>query len=141
MSDDADDKTRSRPGSGSDAPVVGKTYDLLLWYVPVLAKFPRDLKYGLGDKLIEALVEAHGALAEAAYGRNRGASLTRAASLVDRARLLSRLAKDLRALDHRRYEFAAVRLVEIGKMIGGWRRHDAGRVRTGTRNDPTAPHA
>lgn len=31
--------------------VVPKTYDLLVWLLPTLAKFPRDQEFLLGDRL------------------------------------------------------------------------------------------
>ena len=31
--------------------VIPKTYDLLVWLLPVLAKFPRSQKFLLGDRL------------------------------------------------------------------------------------------
>ena len=31
--------------------VIPKTYDLLVWLLPTLAKFPRDQKFLLGDRL------------------------------------------------------------------------------------------
>ena len=105
-------------------PVVGKAYDLLLWFFPVTARFRRDVRYGVGERLLTTLLDLHGSLTDAAYGHERGPSLVRAGRLSDRARLLTRLAHDLGALDHRRYLHAAERLVEIGRMVGGWRRVD-----------------
>ena len=116
-------------GPGSEPPVIAKLYDLILWYAPVLSRFKRDARYSLGERLMGALLDAHLALADAAYGRQRGVSLAEAARQIDRARLLSRLSHDLALIDHRRYEYASERLVEVGRMIGGWRKHDGARQR------------
>lgn len=106
----------------SAAPVVSKAYDLLLWYVPAHARFPRELRFTVGARLQDTLLDLHAALTDASYGYHRASSLENAARQVDRARLLTRLAHDLRVLDHRKYFFAAESLVEIGRMVGGWRR-------------------
>lgn len=115
----------------SQAPVVGKVYDLLLWYLPVTARFRRTLRYTVGERIDSGLLEIHGFLTDAAYGRERVAALDQAARLLDRVRLLTRLAHDLQALDHRRYLFASERLVEVGRMVGGWRRAAAARRTAG----------
>ena len=41
---------------------------------------------------------------------------------VEKLRRLFRLAFNLKCLDERRYEYAAERLDEIGRLIGGWRK-------------------
>ncbi len=40
--------------------------------------------------------------------------------IVERERVLLRLAMDLKYLSFKQFEFAARCLAEIGKMIGGW---------------------
>ncbi|MGH9800748.1 MAG: hypothetical protein ACRD82_10315 [Blastocatellia bacterium] len=39
----------------SELPVIQKAYDLILWYVPVLQRLPREHRYALGDRMIESL--------------------------------------------------------------------------------------
>lgn len=112
--------------SPNTAPVLVKLYDLLLWYTPVIARFRRDARYTLGERLEETLLDAHARLTDAVYGHERRQALLDAGRCIDRARLLSRLAHDLGVLDHRRYLHASERLVEVGRMIGGWRRARAG---------------
>jgi len=75
-----------------------------------------------------AALEVLEALTEAAYTKDRAAPLRRAALALQRLRLLLRLAKDVKALDFKRYGHAAVTVDEIGRMIGGWSRHDKGRT-------------
>lgn len=61
-------------------------------------------------------------LVEATFTRNRGRLLDRVNVDLDKLRLLLRLAKELGYLDLRRYEHAARRLDEVGRLVGGWRR-------------------
>ena len=65
-------------------------------------------------------------LAEATFTRRRARLLDRVNLDLDRLRLLLRLAKDLRYLDRRRYEHAARRLDEVGRLVGGWKRAHRG---------------
>ncbi len=35
----------------AELPIIQRTYDLILWYVPRINKFSRDFKFVLGDWL------------------------------------------------------------------------------------------
>lgn len=65
-----------RPSStGENVPLLGKVYDLILWYSPVIARFRRDARYSTGECLQYASLNARGRLMDAAYGRLRADSL------------------------------------------------------------------
>ena len=49
------------------------------------------------------------------YGRRHG-------GLLDSVRFLVRFAADLGSLSGRQYEFAATKLVELGRLLGAWRK-------------------
>ena len=38
-----------------ELPIIQKTYDLILWYVPRLNKFPKNQKFVLGDRVQDPL--------------------------------------------------------------------------------------
>ena len=101
---------------------VTRTYDLILWAVPQVNKYARDQRFGLGDRTVTHLYDLLELLLEASYARDKDALLLRANLKVDKLRYCFRLAKDLRALDLRRYEHAARLLDDIGRQIGGWRK-------------------
>ena len=61
-------------------------------------------------------------LVEAAYAGQKEGLLGEANGRVNRTRYLLRLAKDLKLLSLDSYGFAAERLDEIGRMVGGWRK-------------------
>ncbi len=46
--------------------------------------------------------------------------LQKASVKLDLLKVLVRLAKDVRALDHKKYLHLQLLLAEIGKMLGGW---------------------
>jgi four helix bundle protein len=108
--------------SKQTAPVLEKTYQFVLWLVPMVDKFPRSQKYLVGDRIQTAAMDVLDHLIEAAYSRDKLALLNRANLQLEKLRYLFRLAFDLRIMDMRRYEISARALDEIGRMVGGWRK-------------------
>ncbi len=104
----------------SDLLIFQKTYDLLVWMMPVVNKFPKDQKFVLGQRLenkvldiLNLIIKANSKLAKEEYFY--------AISLgLDEARVYVRLSKDLRFISIKQYEVFALRLNEIGKLFGGW---------------------
>jgi hypothetical protein len=114
----------TRPPSGPRAtgPALEAMYQLLLWLVPTLEKFPKSQKFQLGDRIQSTAMAVLDELIAATFTRARMGHLNAANLGLERLRVLLRLANDLRHLDHRRYEHA-VRLVDqVGRLVGGWRR-------------------
>lgn len=109
-------------------PALEKAYQFVLWLVPTVEKFPRSQKFLLGDRLQQTAVDMIEGLIEATYTRDRGRILDRVNLMIEKLRYLVRLAKDLRHLDLRRYEFAARNLDEIGRLVGGWMKAQHGRT-------------
>ncbi|MCK6691574.1 MAG: diversity-generating retroelement protein Avd [Thermoanaerobaculia bacterium] len=102
--------------------VLTLTYDLLLYIVPCLQKFPRSQKFVLADRLQNNLTGLLELLIEAYYSRDerKRAALQTANLQIEKTRYLVRLAKDLHCLDLRRYELIAGKLNEIGVQTGAW---------------------
>jgi hypothetical protein len=109
-------------GPRHTGPALEAAYRFSLWVVPCVDGFPRSRKFTLGARIETASLDLIRILVAATYARARRGLLDEANLQVDQLRLLLRLAKDLRAIDMRRYEFAARSLDEIGRMIGGWRK-------------------
>lgn len=114
-------------------PAVQKAYDLNRWLLPHLAKLPRAYKFTLGDRLQVTALDLCLALVEAGHASAKARPLYRADRLLDQLRLLLRLAHDLGLVPIQRYEHAAGRVDELGRMIGGWKRA------TAKRRDDAAP--
>ncbi len=107
---------------------ITKIYDLTLWLLPHLAKFDRQHRFTLGNRLEEGMLEILELLIEASYSREKRELLQRANIRLERLRYLVRLAKDLHLLSIKQYEFAAHALHTIGSEIGGWTKHLANRA-------------
>lgn len=102
--------------------VVEKTYDFLLWLLPKVEKFQRSFRFSVGDRMVAAGLDLLLALVEASFSVEKGALLETANRKANGLRYLLRLSKDLKLLTLDSYGFAAVRLEEIGRMIGGWQK-------------------
>ena len=110
---------------GQEVPVILKLYDLMLWTLNHTARFPRHHRYSLGTKIEATLLELLDVLIEARYVREKTALLDRANIVLERFRFQMRLAKDLKVLAPNSFEFQAKAVEEIGRMLGGWRKHAA----------------
>ena len=115
---------------------VTRTYQLILWAVPQVNKYPRDHRFTLGDRSVNHLYDLLELLVQASYTRDKQALLERANLEVDLLRHMFRLARDLKVLGLRQYEHVVKLLDDIGRQVGGWRR--AGR-RGGPAPDRAAP--
>ena len=51
--------------------MIQKAYHLMLWYMPLLNRLPRDQKFMLGDRLISNLYELHEGLIRARYDKEQ----------------------------------------------------------------------
>ena len=92
----------------------------ITWLVPVLEQFPRSQRFLLGDRLQGLALDLLEALVEAQYRKAPRAELQRANLLLEKQRLLWRVAYNLRHADVRRYARAAREVNEIGRRIGAW---------------------
>jgi hypothetical protein len=95
-------------------------YHFLVWLIPMVAKFPKNHKFTIGDRIQTTALDVLECLIEATYTRDRLQHLRRANLGIEKLRFLMRLAADLTLLDGRRYEHAARALDETGRLVGGW---------------------
>lgn len=102
--------------------VLEKMYRFLLWLIPTLERFPRSQRFLLGDRMQTQAHDILEGLVEATYSREPLPVLNRVNLHLEQLRISLRLARDLNHLDLRRYEFAAESLLEIGRLVGGWRK-------------------
>jgi len=107
---------------------VQAAHELLLWIIPQIDKFPRVRRFTLGERLESALLEVLEATVEAAFTTRKQAALDRANLRLETARHLWRLAFELRAVAARSHEHGARLMDELGRQLGGWRKHVAARA-------------
>ena len=87
---------RSARGTG---PALESMYQLLLWLIPTLEKFPRSQRFLLGDRLQTQALSVLDNLIAATYSRERGGHLQAANLELEKLRFGIRLAKDLSTMN------------------------------------------
>ena len=103
-----------------DLIIYQKTYDLILWFFPIINKFPKKQRFVLGQQIENELLEIIKDIILANNERNKTEILKRISVRLDTLRILVRLAKDLKFLSIKHYENAAVKINEIGRLLSGW---------------------
>ena len=102
--------------------VVDQAYDLLLYLVPQLAKYPRSQKFLLADRIQTQVTDLLEVLVEAYYSPRdaKRPLLLRANLMLEKIRYQVRLSKDLRCISVERYGVISGKVDEIGRAVGGW---------------------
>ena len=100
--------------------VITAVYDYLKWAIPHVAKFPRNQRYTLGERIENKLYLLLELLIEAQYSRDKTNALKKANLEIEQLRYLFRLAHDLRLINLKAYELSANHLAGIGAQVGGW---------------------
>ncbi|MBS0202905.1 MAG: diversity-generating retroelement protein Avd [Planctomycetes bacterium] len=113
-----------------ELPIIRAWYEFLIWIVPKIEKFPRNLRFTLGERLEQRILAVLETLIRARYSRNRLNLLEAANTELDVILYLLRAAHDLKALPTRAYGMTSEKLLEIGVQLGGWKR--ASQPRCGT---------
>lgn len=111
-----------------ELPVIRAAHEFVVWLIPKIGKFPRDLRFTVGEKIERQALAVLEGLIRARYSRQRTPMLDAVNVDLEVLRFLLRIAHDLRALPTKGYGEACGRLLEIGKQVGGWRKSGANRV-------------
>lgn len=106
----------------SESPIFVRTYDLLLWLIPAVERFPRSQRPVLGRAVQEAALALQEHLTAASKSVAPPAKLEQADVALALLRTRLRLCYDLRLLSLGQYEHAARMVAEVGRLLGGWRR-------------------
>lgn len=108
----------------NESPIFSRTYDMLLWLLPHVTKFPRVHRFGLGERITRLGLDFQETLIAAGLhrGRERVTLLDKADIQLAQLRQTIRLGKDLQLLSIGQYEHIAAMLVEVGRLLGGWRK-------------------
>jgi hypothetical protein len=116
---------RRHKGDAAEMVVITRAYALVLDVTERVRKFPRDLRFVLGDRILSTAYDVLDGLIQARYTADRR-SILRAANLqLERLRFQVRLASDLQVISIRQYELLAEGIYEIGGMVGAWTKSTA----------------
>ena len=100
--------------------IFEKTYELILWLYPAINKFPKSQRFVLGQQMENTALSILKGIVRANQERDKRPHLEKISVELDVLRIFIRLAKDMKFISVRQYQFAAEKVNEIGKMLGGW---------------------
>mgnify|MGYP001365042028 FL=1 len=100
-----------------------KVYDLVLWFHPILNRFPKSQKFVLAQRIENCLIEILEDLVKLNSQKFRSEMLIENLNIkIDRLRILVRLAKDLKFISIKSYGVFAEKITEVGKLLGGFKK-------------------
>ena len=84
--------------------------------------FPKQEKYSLGQKTENTILDILEAILSAAYlpGYAKKETIKKASDKNDLLKCLVRLAYETKSINDKRYILLEAKIIEAGKMIGGW---------------------
>ena len=104
-----------------ELPIIQKTYDLIIWYIPILNRLPKAHRFALGERIVNNLYDLLEELIQARYAKND--KLTRLQSIntqLDILRYQTRLLYDFELISAQRYKYINQQLNKIGIDLGSW---------------------
>jgi hypothetical protein len=105
-----------------ESPLFSKTFDLLVYLLPAVEKFPRSQRVVLGRRIQEISLGFLDLLlaARKCSNKERPGLLRQADVELDRLRYTVRLCHEVDLLSQRQYRYASGLLAEVGKLLGTW---------------------
>jgi four helix bundle protein len=106
----------------NESPLFSRTYDLLLWLIPSVQKFPRQHRFGLAERIQRLCLDFQDSIVAAGKSKDaeRRGFLHRADVQLEQLRTWLRLSQDMKLITVRQYEHAARLTNEVGRLLGAW---------------------
>lgn len=91
-------------------------------------RFPKAVRFTFSTRIDNLALDVLDRIVEARYasGRRKKTALEEVDLMLSRLRVLLRLAHERRYLSGRGFEHLIRRIDEAGRMVGGWRKQQAG---------------
>jgi len=102
------------------SPIFARTYDFIMWLIPLTIKFPRSQRFVMAATLQAEAIQFQKLLIEAAHKKEKQDLLLSADAELDKVRTHLRMSMEMGLLQSGQYEHAARMMTEIGKLLGGW---------------------
>lgn len=104
----------------SELIIYQKLYDLMLYAVPIINRFPKSQRFVLGQQIQNCMIGVAMLIVQANAERDKRRTLWQIDVELEKLRLLIRLAKDLNMMPVKQYGLLSQRISEIGRLLGGW---------------------
>jgi hypothetical protein len=119
----------SRAAGPSDLKLFQMWMDLTKRTFVLTARFPKQLRHTLTERIEQLTLEILEDLTSAAYQAEKARVLQAANDRLNRLRVLVRLAHEMQVISHGQYEELVTAMAEAGRLLGGWLRQQQGRRR------------
>lgn len=105
-----------------DIPIFHKVYDLYKTLHILHSSIPKSQRYTLWQKCEDTALMLLEILIDTSHrkGTDRLESLHYFSNKLDLMKVLIRLAKETRTIDHKQYLAIQENIQEMGRMVGGW---------------------
>jgi len=110
--------------------VLTLSYDFLKELIPTLAKFPRDQKFLLADRMQSLVHDVLDDFIAAYYTKDKAEKMARLKPVnvkLERLRFAVRLSHDLKLLNNQKYGVISTKINEIGGSLGNWLKYLEGK--------------
>ena len=106
----------------NEIPLFQKIYDFYKLFYSYIDDFPKKSRPVLGQRIEQIILDLLESISSASYAsQSKKINLLKQASnKADFLKILFRLAYELRIIDQKKYFLLEQKLLEIGRMIGGW---------------------
>ena len=101
-------------------PIYTKYYDLLGWILDRTAKFPKNMRFGIVQKIDGISLDTLELLIEALYRKDREVLYQPVNIGLEKLRVFLRLSHDRGLLSGDQLRYAVSEIDEIGRMWHGW---------------------
>ena len=107
-----------------DLPILQKMVEAYKTWHNFLPHFPRLSRYTLGAKIDAIFTEILELLLLAKYSDKNSKPLliNKAIAKLDSLKFFLQIAWEIKALDNKKFTHLSQPLIEIGRMLGGWRK-------------------
>ena len=105
----------------SQSPIFVRTYDFLLWLLPLTLKFPKSQRFLLAERLGKMALDFYELIIDAVQDPHYCLEyIVKADILLVKIRFYLRLSYDLHCISIGQLAFASKRVEELGRLLGGW---------------------
>ena len=104
-----------------ESPLFVKTYDFLIWLSNHTSRFPKSERFRLAKRIEDTCFDFYEEIIHAARNHEEcKIHLEEADEDLYILKVYVRMAKDRGFTSPSQYQYASERLVEIGRLLGGW---------------------
>lgn len=100
--------------------IIQKAFELCQEMTRRVGRLPRQVKFVLGERMLNTTYDVFDALLEAKYSAHKSPLLIRANLLLERLRFQVRLCMEEKLISMNQYGFVITLIDEVGRMTGGW---------------------